>query len=140
MPSSDYMVEKLGIEKDKIVELSNLLYKNYGTTMAGLRVLLLFILFFFPTSFFMLVHNINLIFFFLSFLLCRQLVMTLTMMSTIGIEILLFFIFYLLLLIDLLIFLCNSYVHGRLPYENLKPDPQLRSLLLTLPLRKIVSS
>ena len=34
----DYMVEKLGIPKDKIVELSNLLYKNYGTTMAGLRV------------------------------------------------------------------------------------------------------
>ncbi|OMO66341.1 HAD-superfamily hydrolase, subfamily IA, variant 3 [Corchorus capsularis] len=38
----DYMVEKLGIDKDKIVELSNLLYKNYGTTMAGLRVFLLF--------------------------------------------------------------------------------------------------
>ena len=34
----DYMVEKLGIEKSKIEDLSNLLYKNYGTTMAGLRV------------------------------------------------------------------------------------------------------
>lgn len=34
----DYMVEKLGIDRSKIVELSNLLYKNYGTTMAGLRV------------------------------------------------------------------------------------------------------
>lgn len=32
------MVKELGIPKDKIVELSNLLYKNYGTTMAGLRV------------------------------------------------------------------------------------------------------
>ena len=84
----------------------------------------------------MLVNSINLMWFCSFFLLCRQLVMTLTMMSTIGIEILLFFIFYL----PLIIFLCNSYVHGRLPYENLKPDPQLRSLLLTLPLRKIVSS
>ena len=35
----DYMAEKLGIEKSKIDDLSNLLYKNYGTTMAGLRVL-----------------------------------------------------------------------------------------------------
>ncbi|MBA0654975.1 hypothetical protein Goklo_021875, partial [Gossypium klotzschianum] len=30
------------------------------------------------------------------------------------------------------------YVHGRLPYENLKPDPSLKSLLQTLPLRKII--
>lgn len=32
------MVEKLGIEESKIDDLCNLLYKNYGTTMAGLRV------------------------------------------------------------------------------------------------------
>jgi putative hydrolase of the HAD superfamily len=32
------MIEKLGIDERKISELSNLLYKNYGTTMAGLRV------------------------------------------------------------------------------------------------------
>lgn len=32
------MVEKLGIDRSKINELGNLLYKNYGTTMAGLRV------------------------------------------------------------------------------------------------------
>jgi putative hydrolase of the HAD superfamily len=32
------MVEKLGIDKNIIDDLSNLLYKNYGTTMAGLRV------------------------------------------------------------------------------------------------------
>ncbi|XVE61908.1 hypothetical protein DITRI_Ditri06bG0076000 [Diplodiscus trichospermus] len=76
----DYMVEKLGIEKDKIVELSNLLYKNYGTTMAGLRA--------------------------------------------IG--------------YDFDYDEYHGYVHGRLPYENLKPDPQLRSLLLSLPLRKII--
>ncbi|XWS55648.1 hypothetical protein CRYUN_Cryun09bG0019200 [Craigia yunnanensis] len=76
----DYMVEKLGIEKDKIVELSNLLYKNYGTTMAGLRA--------------------------------------------VGYD------------FDYVEY--HGYVHGRLPYENLKPDPQLRSLLLTLPFRKII--
>ncbi|XVE76380.1 hypothetical protein DITRI_Ditri12bG0167900 [Diplodiscus trichospermus] len=76
----DYMVEKLGIEKDKIVELSNLLYKNYGTTMAGLRA--------------------------------------------IG--------------YDFDYDEYHSFVHGRLPYENLKPDPQLRSLLQALPLRKII--
>ena len=34
----DYMVEKLGIDRSKIDDLSNLLYRNYGTTMAGLRV------------------------------------------------------------------------------------------------------
>lgn len=33
-----YMVEKLGIEQSKIHDLSNFLYKHYGTTMAGLRV------------------------------------------------------------------------------------------------------
>ncbi|XP_022747772.1 uncharacterized protein LOC111297323 [Durio zibethinus] len=76
----DYMVEKLRIEKDKIVELSDLLYKNYGTTMAGLRA--------------------------------------------VG--------------YDFDYDEYHSYVHGRLPYENLKPDPQLRSLLLSLPLRKII--
>lgn len=34
-----YMVEKLGIEESKIENLGNLLYKNYGTTMAGLRAI-----------------------------------------------------------------------------------------------------
>lgn len=33
------MVEKLGIEESKIENLGNLLYKNYGTTMAGLRAI-----------------------------------------------------------------------------------------------------
>ncbi|KAK0585064.1 hypothetical protein LWI29_022944 [Acer saccharum] len=76
----DYMVEKLGIDKSKITELGNLLYKNYGTTMAGLRA--------------------------------------------IG--------------YDFDYDEYHSFVHGRLPYENLKPDPVLRSLLLGLPLRKII--
>lgn len=34
----------------------------------------------------------------------------------------------------------HKFVHGRLPYENLKPDPVLRNLLLRLPLRKLVYS
>uniref|UniRef100_A0A7N0U6J2 Uncharacterized protein n=1 Tax=Kalanchoe fedtschenkoi TaxID=63787 RepID=A0A7N0U6J2_KALFE len=34
-----YMVEKLGIEESKIHDYCNLLYKNYGTTMAGLRAI-----------------------------------------------------------------------------------------------------
>ncbi|ESQ40139.1 hypothetical protein EUTSA_v10014335mg [Eutrema salsugineum] len=76
----DYMIEKLGIPEDKIVELSNLLYKNYGTTMAGLRA--------------------------------------------IG--------------YDFDYDEYHSFVHGRLPYENIKPDPVLRSLLLSLPLRKVI--
>ncbi|KAL3531808.1 hypothetical protein ACH5RR_005329 [Cinchona calisaya] len=76
----DYMVEKLGIEKTKIPDLCNLLYKNYGTTMAGLRA--------------------------------------------IGYD------------FDYDDY--HSFVHGRLPYENLKPDPVLRSLLLGLPFRKVI--
>ncbi|XP_027334607.1 uncharacterized protein LOC113849138 [Abrus precatorius] len=76
----DYMVEKLGIEPSKIDDLSNLLYKNYGTTMAGLRA--------------------------------------------IG--------------YDFDYDEYHSFVHGRLPYENLKPDPVLRNLLLNLPYRKLI--
>ncbi|KAK0585418.1 hypothetical protein LWI29_028180 [Acer saccharum] len=74
------MVEKLGIDKSKITELGNLPYKNYGTTMAGLRA----------NGY------------------------------------------------DFDYDEYHSFVHGRLPYENLKPDPVLRSLLLDLPLRKII--
>ncbi|KAG6487483.1 hypothetical protein ZIOFF_056069 [Zingiber officinale] len=33
----------------------------------------------------------------------------------------------------------NSFVHGRLPYETLKPDPVISQLLLSLPVRKVVS-
>ncbi|XP_028957021.1 phosphate metabolism protein 8-like [Malus domestica] len=76
----DYMVEKLGIDRSIIPELGNLLYKNYGTTMAGLRA--------------------------------------------IG--------------YDFDYDKYHSFVHGRLPYDNIKPDPVLRSLLLNLPYRKII--
>jgi len=32
----------------------------------------------------------------------------------------------------------HSFVHGRLPYENIKADPVLKSLLLSMPQRKII--
>ncbi|KAJ0111170.1 hypothetical protein Patl1_00755 [Pistacia atlantica] len=32
----------------------------------------------------------------------------------------------------------HAYVHGKLPYEKLKPDPVLRNLLLSVPQRKII--
>ncbi|KAL8224668.1 hypothetical protein R6Q57_017225 [Mikania cordata] len=76
----DYMAEKLGIDSKKIPELCNLLYKNYGTTMAGIRA--------------------------------------------IG--------------YDFDYDEYHSIVHGRLPYENLKPDPVLKNLLLSLPIRKFI--
>lgn len=76
----DYMVEKLGIDRSKIPALCDLLYKNYGTTMAGLRA--------------------------------------------IG--------------YDFDYDEYHSFVHGRLPYDNLKPDPVLRNLLLSLPYRKVI--
>ncbi|XP_051127114.1 uncharacterized protein C24B11.05-like isoform X2 [Andrographis paniculata] len=76
----DYMVEKLGVEESTIPDLCNLLYKNYGTTMAGLRA--------------------------------------------IG--------------YDFDHDEYHSFVHGRLPYDNLKPDPILRSLLQSLPIRKVI--
>ena len=38
LPSTEYMVKKLGIDEKKVLEISPILYKTYGTTMAGLRV------------------------------------------------------------------------------------------------------
>ncbi|GAY44972.1 hypothetical protein CUMW_085950 [Citrus unshiu] len=32
----------------------------------------------------------------------------------------------------------HAFVHGKLPYEKLKPDPVLRNLLLSMPQRKII--
>jgi len=37
-PCAEYMVEKLGIDEDGVVELNQILYKKYGTSMAGLKV------------------------------------------------------------------------------------------------------
>ncbi|CAA6656805.1 unnamed protein product [Spirodela intermedia] len=75
----DYMIERLGIDETKVPDLCFLLYKHYGTTMAGLRA--------------------------------------------IGYE-----------------FDYDDYhrfVHGRLPYDSLKRDPVLRTLLQSLPIRKV---
>jgi putative hydrolase of the HAD superfamily len=78
----EFMIEKLGIDEDGVVELNQILYKKYGTSMAGLKA--------------------------------------------VGYE------------FDNDVY--HSFVHGRLPYENLKPDPVLRNLLLSLPFRKLVFS
>ncbi|XP_010455085.1 PREDICTED: suppressor of disruption of TFIIS-like [Camelina sativa] len=78
----EFMVEKLGIDEEGVVELNDILYKKHGTTMAGLKA--------------------------------------------VGYE------------FDNDEY--HSFVHGRLPYENLKPDPVLRNLLTSLPFRKLVFS
>lgn len=78
----EYMVQKLGIEEDKVSDMNQRLYKEYGTTMAGLKA--------------------------------------------IGYK------------FDVDDF--HQFAHGRLPYELLKPDPVLRNLLLSLPIRKLIFS
>ena len=35
---TEYMVQQLGIEKDGVAEMNQFLYRNYGTSMAGLKV------------------------------------------------------------------------------------------------------
>ncbi|XP_052175236.1 uncharacterized protein C24B11.05-like [Diospyros lotus] len=77
-----YMVEKIGIEENEAPEINVRLYKDYGTTMAGLRAS---------------GYNFD-------------------------------YDDY------------HSFVHGRLPYEILKPDPVLKGLLQSLPIRKFIFS
>ncbi|KAK1357251.1 suppressor of disruption of TFIIS [Heracleum sosnowskyi] len=80
---TEYMIEKLKIEESKVPEMCVQLYKDYGTTMSGLRA--------------------------------------------IGYD------------FDYDDY--HSYVHGRLPYEEkLRPDPVLRNLLHSLPIRKVIFS
>lgn len=38
MPKLEYMIEKLKIEDSKVPDMCVQLYKDYGTTMSGLRV------------------------------------------------------------------------------------------------------
>ncbi|KAM3279809.1 hypothetical protein ACQJBY_046905 [Aegilops geniculata] len=76
----DYMRDHLRIEESQIAEMCLELYRDYGTTMAGLKAL--------------------------------------------GYE------------FDNDEF--HSNVHGRLPYDNLRPDSVLRTLLLSIPQRKII--
>ncbi|KAL3631361.1 hypothetical protein CASFOL_024345 [Castilleja foliolosa] len=76
----EYMLHHLNIEESEIPRMCLDLYKEYGTTMTGLKVL--------------------------------------------GYE------------FDNDEY--QAYVHGRLPYELLKPDPVLRNLLLSMPQQKII--
>ncbi|PIM97542.1 Haloacid dehalogenase-like hydrolase [Handroanthus impetiginosus] len=76
----EYMLHQLHIEEIEVPRMCLDLYKEYGTTMAGLKAL--------------------------------------------GYE------------FDNDEF--HAYVHGRLPYELLKPDPVLRNLLLSMPQQKII--
>ncbi|XP_072975877.1 uncharacterized protein C24B11.05-like [Typha angustifolia] len=76
----DYMQHHLQIEESQVPQMCLELYREYGTTMAGLKAL--------------------------------------------GFE------------FDNDEF--HAYVHGRLPYDILKPDPVLRNLLVSMPQRKII--
>ncbi|KAL3538624.1 hypothetical protein ACH5RR_001990 [Cinchona calisaya] len=76
----EFMLHRLGIEETEVPRMCLELYREYGTTMAGLKDL--------------------------------------------GYE------------FDDDEF--HAYVHGKLPYEALKPDPLLRNLLLSMPQRKII--
>ena len=135
------MTQKLGIEEDKVQELCLSLYKIYGTTMAGLKVCIFYSNFtcvvYLSVYCKPFVYNV-----FDSF---RLWVMTLTMMISIGTQLslpLLYFCLSLLLLrrmeLEIPFLLLHSFVHGRLPYATLKPDPVLRNIILSLPIRKVV--
>ncbi|KAL0372654.1 UNVERIFIED_CONTAM: hypothetical protein Scaly_0947000 [Sesamum calycinum] len=76
----EFMVHQLHMEESEVPRLCLELYRDYGTTMAGLKAL--------GYEF----DNDEL----------------------------------------------HTYVHGRLPYELLKPDPVLRNLLLSMPHHKII--
>ncbi|GLT31749.1 hypothetical protein SLA2020_064600 [Shorea laevis] len=76
----EFMLQQLNIEESEVPRICLDLYREYGTTMAGLKAL--------------------------------------------GYE------------FDNDEF--HAYVHGRLPYDTLKPDPVLRNLLLSMPQRKII--
>ncbi|KAG8484795.1 hypothetical protein CXB51_021715 [Gossypium anomalum] len=76
----EYMIKKLEMEEEKVPELCVSLYKQYGTTMAGLKAI---------------GYNFDYNEF-------------------------------------------HDFVHGRLPYQLLKPDPFLKTLLHSLPIRKVI--
>lgn len=128
----EYMVNELNMDESKVPKICAQVYKDYGTTMAGLQVRFQ-------------VYTVKYVVYFKSsqliILVCRLLAIILTMMSTIGTK-----FSYIPLCVsiealksDVMNMVIDSYVHGRLPYENLKPDHVLRSLLHSLPLRKVVN-
>lgn len=158
----DYMVEKLGIDKSKIPDLCNLLYKNYGTTMAGLRVWIWLIKKFYHWNNLSIPINYvlwdslfagNWLWFWLWWIsqvwkfLFFGFFLSPFLFTCWSLVVLILKDCHLLLCLCALYkgdwpfaFICNSFVHGRLPYENLKSDPVLRSRLLSLPYRKVVSN
>lgn len=106
----EFMLQHLQMEETEVPRMCLELYKEYGTTMAGLKVKI------------WLKFSVNLKLF------CSLLINEFTNYSlsfqALGYE------------FDNDEF--HAYVHGRLPYEVLKPDPVLRNLLLSMPQRKIV--
>jgi pyrimidine and pyridine-specific 5'-nucleotidase len=112
------MLNKLKIEEDQVPKMCLDLYKEYGTTMAGLKAC--------PTLISAPLNITNLFvksFCFLVTIFCFSI--PIIMYQVLGYD------------FDYDDF--HACVHGTLPYEKLKPDPVLRQLLLSLPQRKIVS-
>ncbi|GJN16595.1 hypothetical protein PR202_gb03598 [Eleusine coracana subsp. coracana] len=95
----DYMVQKLGVEESISLELCILLYKQYGTTMAGLRAI--------GYQFDYDDYHRYLILPKFDFCCLPALFM-------------------------------EALFIRRLAYEKIKPDPVLRNILLSLPIRKVV--
>lgn len=102
------MLERLHIEESKVPKMCLDLYIEYGTTLAGLKVKYICIL--------------ALLSIFSSS--CFMFISLGVSCQALGYE------------FDDDEF--HAYVHGRLPYEKLKPDPVLRNLLVSIPQRKIV--
>lgn len=142
--SLEYMLQKLCIEEAKVPELCVSLYKFYGTTLAGLRVWLS--VFFFFLFFFFWVNietsacwqSFVMVFFFFLIIGYRLSVWLwwLPQVCTLASST---FVYLRYKAPNLALSMFYSYVHGRLPYMMLKPDPVLRNLLLSLPIRKVVS-
>ncbi|KAF7134910.1 hypothetical protein RHSIM_Rhsim08G0250400 [Rhododendron simsii] len=97
----EFMLQHLHIDENEVPKMCLDLYKEYGTTMAGLKCQLY------------------------SFAVYQAICLTvLLQFQALGYE------------FDNDEF--HTYVHGKLPYEALKPDLLLRHLLLSMPQRKIV--
>lgn len=137
--SLEYMLQKLCIEEAKVPELCVSLYKFYGTTLAGLRVWLSVFFFFWvniETS--ACWQSFVMVFFFFLIIGYRLSVWLwwLPQVCTLASST---FVYLRYKAPNLALSMFYSYVHGRLPYMMLKPDPVLRNLLLSLPIRKVVS-
>lgn len=137
--SLEYMLQKLCIEEAKVPELCVSLYKFYGTTLAGLRVWLSVLFFFWvniETS--ACWQSFVMVFFFFLIIGYRLSVWLwwLPQVCTLASST---FVYLRYKAPNLTLSMFYSYVHGRLPYMMLKPDPVLRNLLLSLPIRKVVS-